>query len=113
MEAAGGIRALAVDEVYAFDQRRTVAHCHHHPSVREEEHHPLLLQFSSFLGASLPVSAVKQEINDSVKKLEMIFNEVRVSGEIQNTTSQEPLLAEVKAHSKLEGLIGKEVFPAS
>jgi len=65
------------------------------------------------LKASLPVSAIKQEIGDSVKKLEMIFNDVQESGEVPDAHSQEPLLAEIKAHSRLERLIGKEVFPAS
>lgn len=65
------------------------------------------------LKATLPVSAVKQEISDSVKKLEMIFTEVSESGSIPHAASQEPLLAEIKAHSRLERLVGKEVYPAS
>ncbi|KAK4544577.1 hypothetical protein LTR36_004149 [Oleoguttula mirabilis] len=65
------------------------------------------------LKATLPVSAVKQEISDSVKKLEMFYPEVSESGSIPDAASQEPLLAEVKAHSRLERLMGNEVYPAS
>ncbi|TKA73717.1 hypothetical protein B0A55_05483 [Friedmanniomyces simplex] len=65
------------------------------------------------LKAVLPVSTAKQEVADSVKKLEIIFAEVSKSGEIPDAASQEPLLAEIKAHSRLERLMGTEVHPAS
>ncbi|KAK3651074.1 hypothetical protein LTR56_005838 [Elasticomyces elasticus] len=65
------------------------------------------------LKSTLPVSAAKQEISDSIKKLELIFAEVVESGEIPDAPSQEPLLAEIKAHSRLERLMGTEVHPAS
>ncbi|KAK3116073.1 hypothetical protein LTR53_003963 [Teratosphaeriaceae sp. CCFEE 6253] len=65
------------------------------------------------LKAKLPVPAVKQEINDSVKRLETVFIEVSKSGEIPDAASQEPFLAEIKTHSRLERLVGAEVYPAS
>ncbi|KAK0261342.1 hypothetical protein LTS09_004055 [Friedmanniomyces endolithicus] len=63
--------------------------------------------------AALQVTAVKQEVDESVKKLEMSFAAVSISGEIPDAASQEPLLAEIKAHSRLERLMGGEVHPAS
>jgi nitrite reductase/ring-hydroxylating ferredoxin subunit len=65
------------------------------------------------LKSTLPVSAIKQEVVDSVTKLEMIYAEVAESGEVPDAASQEPLLAEVKAHGRLERLMGQEVYPAS
>lgn len=63
--------------------------------------------------AALPVAAAKREIADSVAKLELLFAEVSESGEIPDEASQEPLLAEIKAHSWLERLMCAEVHPAS
>jgi nitrite reductase/ring-hydroxylating ferredoxin subunit len=63
--------------------------------------------------ATLPVSAAKQEIINSVKKLEMAYADVSFSGNIPDSSSQEPLLAEIKAHTRLERLMGQEVYPAS
>jgi nitrite reductase/ring-hydroxylating ferredoxin subunit len=65
------------------------------------------------LQADMPVSAIKSEINDSVAKLQLIFNQSKDDGSIQDTKSQEPLLAEIQAHSRLERLMHKEVNPAS
>ncbi|KAK0251590.1 hypothetical protein LTR01_003060 [Friedmanniomyces endolithicus] len=63
--------------------------------------------------AALRVTAVKQEIDDSIQKLERCFTIVSASDEIPDAASQEPLLAEIKAHSRLERLMGGEVHPAS
>jgi len=63
--------------------------------------------------AALQVTAAKQEVDESVKKLEMSFADVSTSGEIPDAASQEPLLAEIKAHSRLERLMSAEVHPAS
>lgn len=60
-----------------------------------------------------PVSIIKQEIAASVERLQRLFNEVRATDTIHDPHSQEALLAEIKAHSKLERLMGEEVFPAS
>ncbi|KAK4505429.1 hypothetical protein PRZ48_003392 [Zasmidium cellare] len=60
-----------------------------------------------------PVSVIKQEIAASVSRLQGIFDEVKETGTIHDPHSQEALLAEIKAHSKLERLMGEEVFPAS
>lgn len=60
-----------------------------------------------------PVSIIKQEIAASVDKLQNIFDEVKETGEIPDAQSQEAMLAEIKAHSRLERLMGEEVFPAS
>lgn len=65
------------------------------------------------LKAVLPVSAVKLEISGSIKKLEGMFGEIGESGEILDAASQEPLLAEIRAHSRLERLMATEVHPAS
>lgn len=48
-----------------------------------------------------------------MKKLEMIFTDVKESGEVPDAASQEPLLAEIKACGRLERLMGTEVYPAS
>ena len=63
--------------------------------------------------ADLPVTAIKSEMNDSVKKLQLIFDEIKNDGRITDIWSQEPLLAEIKAHSRLERLTNTEVHPAS
>ncbi|KAF2161490.1 hypothetical protein M409DRAFT_69820 [Zasmidium cellare ATCC 36951] len=60
-----------------------------------------------------PVPIIKQEIAARVDKLQNIFDEVKETGEIPDAQSQEALLAEIKAHSRLERLMGEEVFPAS
>lgn len=65
------------------------------------------------LKADFPVTAIKAEVNDSVKKLQMIFDEAKDDGTIGDIRSQEPLLAEIKAHSRLERLTNSEVHPAS
>ena len=65
------------------------------------------------LKADLPVTTVKSEISDSVKKLQMIFDEIKDDGTIADEKSQEPLLAEIQAHSRLERLMHNEVHPAS
>ena len=65
------------------------------------------------LKADLPVTAIKSEVNDSVKKLQLIFEQIKTDGTIADVKSQEPLLAEIKAHSRLERLMKKEVHPAS
>lgn len=65
------------------------------------------------LQAELPVAAIKSEISDSIKKLQLIYEEVREDGTIADTKSQEPLLAEIQAHSRLERLMNGEVHPAS
>lgn len=63
--------------------------------------------------ADLPVTAIRSEINDSVQKLQLIFDDVKDDGTIADVRSQEPLLAEIKAHSRLERLTNGEVHPAS
>lgn len=65
------------------------------------------------LKADFPVTAIKAEINDSVQKLQLIYDEIKDDGTITDTRSQEPLLAEIKAHSRLERLMNTEVHPAS
>lgn len=62
---------------------------------------------------NLPVAAVKQEVKDSIRKLEATFAEVANAGDIPDEASQEPLLAEITAHSRLERLMGRKVHPAS
>lgn len=63
--------------------------------------------------ADLPLTAIKSELSDSVKKLQLIFDNIKDDGTIADIQSQEPLLAEIKAHSRLERLVKAEVHPAS
>ena len=65
------------------------------------------------LKADLPISAIKSDISDSVQKLQLIFDEIKDDGTIEDIRSQEPLLAEIRAHSRLERLMNSEVHPAS
>jgi nitrite reductase/ring-hydroxylating ferredoxin subunit len=65
------------------------------------------------LKSELPVTGIKSDINDSVTKLQLIFEEAKKDGSVPDTKSQEPLLAEIKAHSRLEKLTHGEVHPAS
>lgn len=65
------------------------------------------------LKADLPITAIKADINDAVQKLQLIFDETKDEGTIKDAPSQEPLLAEIRAHSRLEHLMSKEVHPAS
>jgi nitrite reductase/ring-hydroxylating ferredoxin subunit len=65
------------------------------------------------LKIDLPVTAIKSDVSDSVQKLQLIFDEIKDEGIITDTRSQEPLLAEIKAHSRLERLMKTEVHPAS
>lgn len=60
-----------------------------------------------------PISAIKQEVATSVKRLQSIFDEAKETGAIPDSQFQEALLAETKAHSKLERLMAAEVYPAS
>lgn len=60
-----------------------------------------------------PTKIIKAEVAASVERLEGIFDEARETGAIPDCHSQEALLAEIKAHSKLERLMGTEVYPAS
>jgi len=59
------------------------------------------------------VADVKRDVNDSVFKLRTYFNGVKDSGVIPDTASQEPLLVEITAHSRLETAVGSKVWPAS
>ncbi|KAK3708036.1 hypothetical protein LTR37_011729 [Vermiconidia calcicola] len=63
--------------------------------------------------ADFPITVIKSEVSDSVGKLQLIFEEVKKDGAIPDARSQEPLLAETKAHSRLEWLMNTEVHPAS
>jgi nitrite reductase/ring-hydroxylating ferredoxin subunit len=65
------------------------------------------------LKADLPITAIKSDLNDSVQKLQLIFDEIKEDGTIADVRSQEPFLAEIKAHSRLERLTKCEVYPAS
>ena len=65
------------------------------------------------LKTELPVTAIKSDVSDSVQKLQLIFDEIKDEGVITDTRSQEPLLAEIRAHSRLERLMNTEVHPAS
>ena len=65
------------------------------------------------LKTDLPITAIKSDVSDSVQKLQLIFNEIKDEGIITDARSQEPLLAEIKAHSRLERLMNAEVHPAS
>lgn len=65
------------------------------------------------LKSELPVTAIKSEVQDSITKLQFILEESQKDGSIQDPHSQEPFLAEIKAHSRLERLTRGEVHPAS
>ena len=65
------------------------------------------------LKADLPITAIKSDLNDSVQKLQLIFDDIKDDGTIADIRSQEPFLAEIKAHSRLERLTRSEVYPAS
>jgi hypothetical protein len=43
----------------------------------------------------------------------LIFDDIKDDGTIADVRSQEPFLAEIKAHSRLERLTKSEVYPAS
>lgn len=57
--------------------------------------------------------AVKRDVEESISRLRDQFTEAVLQGSIPHATHQEPLLAEIKAHSKLERLMGQEIHPAS
>ena len=61
----------------------------------------------------LPVTSIKSDINDSIQKLQLFFDEAKEDGTITDMRSQEPFLAEIRAHSRLERLTKSEVHPAS
>lgn len=63
--------------------------------------------------SELPITAIKSEVQDSVTKLQLLFDESRKNSSIQDPRSQEPFLAEIQAHSRLERLTRGEVHPAS
>lgn len=59
------------------------------------------------------VAAAKQEVVESVKLLEDKYVLVKEERLIPDSSYQEPLLAELQAHTRLERLMRREVFPAS
>lgn len=61
----------------------------------------------------VPVAMIKQQVRESVENMQGTFDTVKWDGNIVDMLSQEPLLAEIKAHSRLERLTGSEVHPAS
>ena len=63
--------------------------------------------------ADMPVSAVKSEVASSVARLVEAFDEIKDNGSTAADYAQEPLLAECKAHLRLERFMGKEIHPAS
>lgn len=62
---------------------------------------------------SLPVESVKAEIAASTRQLEATYAYAKETGIVDGLPHQEALLAEIKAHSRLERLMRQEVHPAS
>lgn len=63
---------------------------------------------------TLPVQKIKAETAESVAELETAYERVKESGAVdEGMPYQEALLAEIKAHSRLERLMRQEVHPAS
>lgn len=71
-----------------------------------------LYSSSSHATPELRLSAIKSEVAESVAKLRRLEQSV-ADGAIADSRTQEALLWEIRAHSKLERLMGTEVFPAS
>ena len=99
MRSTSGDQWLTVT-VNPISESRSSIHCSFYTSHVDRTHPP-----SS--------SLVKQEVEESIKLLEEMFVELGKYSEIKDTQSQEPLLAEVRAHARFERLMGKEIFPAS
>jgi len=62
---------------------------------------------------SFPLDKVKAEVAEGVQSLESKYQDVKESGSVDGVPHQEALLAEIKAHSRLERLMRQEVHPAS
>lgn len=63
--------------------------------------------------AEMPIAAVKSEVALSVARLSKTFDDIKTDGSTAADHAQEPLLAECKAHLRLERFMGKEIHPAS
>ena len=61
----------------------------------------------------LAIAAIKAEVKSSVTDLAETFEKVKDDGDTATDYAQEPLLAECKAHLRLERFMGKEIHPAS
>lgn len=61
----------------------------------------------------LSVDAIKSEVQASVVSLTETFGELKHDGDTAADHAQYPLLAECKAHMRLERFMGKEIHPAS
>lgn len=60
-----------------------------------------------------PIDSVKSEVQSSIMSLLEDFEKIKDDGETAAEYAQEPLLAECKAHLRLERFMGKEIHPAS
>ena len=63
--------------------------------------------------SSQTMDSIKAEIAASVASLAGAFEQIKGDGSTADLYAQEPLLAECKAHARLERLMGKEFQPAS
>ena len=63
--------------------------------------------------SSHTIDSIKVEIAASVASLAGAFEQIKDDGSTADLYAQEPLLAECKAHARLERLMGKEIQPAS